>query len=351
MPCICNGYAALGPIVRIPIDPEGSGATKTIRSVPRRRQASPRPRLRSLIGALVLACSIAWVPASQAALNIFTCQPEWAALAKILAPNAVVFSATHARQDPHEIEARPALISALRRADLAVCTGASLEDAWLPMLQKRAGNAKVLAGAPAMIYAAQSLPLLEDAHHHPARDKGHIHLAGNPHLQLDPRLLAIVAERLTGKLSEIDPQAAPLYRERLAQWQAGWQARIVQWQQSAQSLFGQAVIAEHSSFAYLFRWLDMYQVSDLEPVPGVPPSLSHLHSLLQKARDDPPFAIVQTLYQNPQPGSWLSQRLSVPLVALPTTVTADGETAHLEGLFDHIVRTLVEARRQKGEVR
>ena len=46
-----------------------------------------------------------------ASLTIFACEPEWAALAKILAPKASVYTATRARQDPHQVQARPSLIS------------------------------------------------------------------------------------------------------------------------------------------------------------------------------------------------------------------------------------------------
>ena len=146
---------------------------------------------------------------------IFTCEPEWAALARVIAPEAQIYSATHARQDPHEIEARPALISALRRADLAICTGAGLEAGWLPMLQNRAGNARVMPGAPGMLLATEGLPLLADAHHHAARDKGHVHPEGNPHIQLDPRLLTRVATRIADRLAAIDPAGASGYRTRL----------------------------------------------------------------------------------------------------------------------------------------
>ena len=57
-------------------------------------------------------------PQASAAPSIFACEPEWAALARVIAPDAQIFSATHA-QDPHDIEARPALISALRRASIS----------------------------------------------------------------------------------------------------------------------------------------------------------------------------------------------------------------------------------------
>ncbi len=279
--------------------------------------------------------------------GIFTCEPEWAALARVIAPEAQIYSATHARQDPHEIEARPALISALRRADLAICTGAGLEAGWLPMLQTRAGNARVMPGAPGMLLATAGLPLLPDAHHHAARDKGHIHAEGNPHIQLDPRLLAQVAARIADRLAAIDPAGASGYRTRLERWLVEWNGRMEAWQKAAKPLFGEAMIAEHSSFAYLFRWLELYQSADLEPIPGVPPTVSHLQGLLQRAREDPPMAVAQTLYQDPQPGRWLAEKLSVPLVTLPTTVTTEGEPRTLEGLFDHLIRALLVAREQR----
>ena len=309
-----------------------------------RDQGPGRRRLSRGFGLLIAAVVVSLLGVSapaQARLNIFTCEPEWAALARVLAPEAKIFSATHARQDPHEIEARPALISALRRADLAICTGAGLEAGWLPMLQSRAGNTRITPGAAGLLLAAESLPLLEDAHHHPSRDKGHVHAGGNPHIQLDPRLLARVAARIADRLAALDPADAASYRRRLEGWLAEWNTRIEHWQQAAKPLFGEAVIAEHSSFAYLFRWLELYQAADLEPVPGVPPTVSHLQTLLQRARDDPPMAVVQALYQDPQPGRWLADKLAVPLLTLPTTVTADGSTRSLEGLFDHLITALL----------
>jgi len=72
-----------------------------------------------------------------AQFNIFACEPEYAALAKELAPDARIYSATTAMQDPHQVQARPSLIAKMRQADLVICAGAELEIGWLPMLQMR----------------------------------------------------------------------------------------------------------------------------------------------------------------------------------------------------------------------
>jgi zinc/manganese transport system substrate-binding protein len=68
-----------------------------------------------------------WAAPAQAALHVFACEPEWAALAKELGGDLVdVTSATTALQDPHQIQAKPSLIARVRNADLVVCPGAEL---------------------------------------------------------------------------------------------------------------------------------------------------------------------------------------------------------------------------------
>src|SRR5438445_12570071 len=79
-----------------------------------------------------------------AALNVFACEPEWAALAQELGGDKVsVFSAVTPLQDPHRLEARPSLISRMRNADLVICSGSELEIGWLPLLFTQGGNDRV----------------------------------------------------------------------------------------------------------------------------------------------------------------------------------------------------------------
>ncbi|MCM5678145.1 zinc ABC transporter substrate-binding protein [Schlegelella sp. S2-27] len=291
-----------------------------------------------------MAATLMWlVPLSSAqALDVFTCEPEWAALVKALAPDARVTSATHARQDPHHIEARPALISALRRAQLAVCTGASLEAGWLPVLQQRAGNASVQEGRAGMFYAA-SVVHLAHAHEHVDRSMGDVHAEGNPHLHLDPRRLKQVASALADRLARVDPANAAIYRDRHRAWATDWDRRIEAWEDKAGPLAGTAVVAQHTAFSYLWEWLGIEQVADLEPKPGLPPTPSHLRQVLQRVRDTPPAAVVQALYQDPQAGQWLVGQIGTPLLVLPATVTPDGPARTLEGLYDTLIDELLRA--------
>src|SRR5581483_4003375 len=87
--------------------------------------------------------------AGHAAVDIFACEPEWAALARELGGDKVsVFQAITAQQDAHRIEARPSLIARIRSSDMLVCAGADLEVGWLPLLLRSGGNSKIQPGKP-----------------------------------------------------------------------------------------------------------------------------------------------------------------------------------------------------------
>ena len=106
-----------------------------------------------LFAAAVGLAAIAATPA-HADLNVFACEPEWGALATEIGGDHVdVYNATVGGQDPHQVQARPSLISRARTANVAVCTGAELEVAWLPLIAQQSGNRRIVAGQPGLFEA------------------------------------------------------------------------------------------------------------------------------------------------------------------------------------------------------
>ncbi|MCS7100119.1 MAG: zinc ABC transporter substrate-binding protein [Burkholderiaceae bacterium] len=289
--------------------------------------------------------ALAWAQTAQA-LAIFACEPEWAALVRVLAPQARVFVATHAGQDPHQIEARPALIAQLRRADLVVCTGASLEAGWLPALQQRAGNPK----ARDVFFAADHVEVIDPQ---PAAIgtpwSGDVHAEGNPHVHADPRNLLLVAQALAQRLGAERPAERDHFAARLAAFETRWRARIARWEQEAAILRGKKVAAQHTTFGYLWRWLGIEQIADLEPRPGMPPTPGHLQRLLAGLRAAPPMAIVLASYQDARAGRWLAGQLggSVPLLVLPATVGEQAAEEELAQWFDGLLQQLLRAARAR----
>ena len=282
-------------------------------------------------------------PAARAALDVLTCEPEWAALTRELAGDlAEVDSATTARQDPHRIQARPSLLAKARRADLLICTGAGLESGWLPLLQREAGNGRIQPGQPGYFEAARFARLIE----RPTvldRAQGDIHAAGNPHLHLDPRNIARVAEGLARRLSELDPANAARYADRHADFQRRWTAAIARWDQQGARLKGVPVLAHHRNWGYLADWLGLTIIGELEPRPGMEPTASHLAQLLETLKAAPARMVLRTPYESPKASEWLASRATIPALELPYTVGGSPGAKDLFGLFDDTLSRLLQA--------
>src|SRR6516165_3454702 len=219
----------------------------------------------ALVAALL---AFSFAPA-HAVVRVLACEPEWGALAQELGGKLVdVAVATNALQDPHQIQAKPSLISRARNADLVVCTGAELEVGWLPVLLSQSGNAKVQPGQPGNFAAADQVRKLE-VPTQLDRAQGDVHAAGNPHIQTDPRNIALVATALSARLAQVDPSHAAQYQQRGAAFAQKWQANMARWAKQAAPLKGVAVAAHHKAYAYMEDWLGLTEVAVLEPKPGV----------------------------------------------------------------------------------
>lgn len=280
---------------------------------------------------------------SQAVLNVLACEPEWAALAGELGGDRVkVSSATTAQQDPHRIEARPSLIARARNADLLVCTGLELESGWLPLLLQQSGNARIAPGQPGHFEAGALVPRL-DVPARVDRGDGDVHAAGNPHIQQDPRNIALVATALARRLGELDPAGAAAYQARHGDFSARWNAAIARWEQQAAPLRNVAVVEHHRNMSYLLRWLGMRSVGTLEPKPGVEPSAAHLTQLLAQLQRQPAKMVLRAAHQDERASKWLAARAGIPAVELPFTVGGSEAARDLFGLFDETVRRLLAA--------
>jgi zinc/manganese transport system substrate-binding protein len=288
----------------------------------------------------VAVCLAVAMPA-HAALKILATTPDWAALAGELGGDRVnVYAATNAFQDVHRVEAKPSLVARARSADLVVATGAELEIGWLPVLVQESGNAHIHPGSPGYFEAAAQLRLL-DVPSSVDRSMGDVHPQGNPHVQLDPHNIAIVAQALTARLSALDPGGAAYYQARGADFQARWQQAMARWEARAAPLKGLTVVVIHKDQVYLCHWLGMQEVAAIEPKPGVPPSAGYLAELVTKLSAAPPRLILRNAYNDPKAVEWLAGKINVPTVTLPFSVGGTPEAKDLFGLFDDTLNRLL----------
>lgn len=300
-------------------------------------------RILTVLPALLTA--LAWPLAATADLRVFACEPEWSSLSEAIGGDRVeATSATHAMQDPHYIEARPSLISQVRRADLVICSGAQLEIGWLPMLLGKANNPAVLPGKNGFLEASSLVQRL-DIPDSVDRAQGDMHPQGNPHIQMNPHNIARVAAGLGERLALLDPDNAATYRAGTDDFLRRWQAAIAGWEERARPLAGQRIVSHHKSWVYLLDWLGLVEVGTLEPLPGIPPTAAHLSALLAELGTDGSGAdfIIRAPFQNPKPSEWLQERTGIPAAMLPLTVGGTDEAGDLFELFDDVLDRLLSA--------
>lgn len=292
----------------------------------------------SVVGLLCAAAPLT----TQAKINLFACEPEWAALAEEIGGDKVkTFAATHAKQDPHYIRARPSLIVKARNADLIICSGAGLEAGWLPLLLQKA-SADVQPGAVGNLMAAHYVPVLEKS---AAADRsmGDVHPQGNPHVHLNPHNVLLVSKELAKRLAFIDKANASFYQKQLARFTSRWQRAITRWEKEAIHMKGGRVVVHHKAFNYLLNWLKLEQVASLEPKPGIPPTASHLERLLQQLKANPANVIIRAPYESDDASVWLSQKTNTPAIQLPYTIEKDTESGDLFALFNQTIKLLKKA--------
>ena len=276
-----------------------------------------------------------------AAINIFACEPEWGSLVQELAGDkASFYSATTALQDPHRIEARPSLIARIRSADLVICSGSDLEVGWLPVLLTQSGNSRIQQGSPGFLEASQlvariEIPKVVD------RSLGDIHPGGNPHIHMDPRNIAKVADALAERLAKIDAANAGTYKSRSASFQERWRTAIERWERDGARLKGVPVVVYHKDFSYFLRWMGMVEAGSLEPKPGIPPSPAHLTELVEQMKRAPAKVIVYSPYNSPKAAEFLSERTNIPIAPIPFTVGGTEKAKDLFGLFDDTIERLL----------
>lgn len=302
--------------------------------------------MRNFLCKTLLAMSAAFLccasSSATAALQVFACEPEWASLASEIGGDKVkTFSATHARQDPHYIKARPSLMSKVRKADLIVCSGADLEIGWLPLLLERAG-AGVQRGMVGNLMAYHYVPLIEI----PTsidRSLGDIHADGNPHIHLNPRNLILVGKELANRLASIDEVNAVFYESRYGQFEAKMNQAIEGWLRDGKELKGMQVITKHKSLSYLIDFFGIKEVASLEPRPGLPPTSSHLAQVLESVSSMNARAIVRAPYESDRGVDWIVSKANIKNLVVPYTVNGDDESGDLFSLFDRSLAILKSA--------
>ena len=226
---------------------------------------------------LLLLFVMSWAVAAEAKLNLVATTPSMGALAREIGADDVNLKVlAPPDRDTHTLQAKPTMIRSLRSADMVLAVGADLEVGWLPVAISSAANPSILPGRDGYFEAAAQVDLLDVGG--PAdRALGDVHPVGNPHVNLDPQRMAQVGQLMAVQFGKLDPPNAAGYRARADTFSAKVAERLKDWRKTAAGSPG--VVLYHRDAIYLLDRLGIPLLGELEPVPGVPPTGSHLKQL------------------------------------------------------------------------
>ncbi len=293
---------------------------------------------------VALALAASWAAPAAATVNVVTTTEGLAAVVREIGGDRVKVTAlSRGIQDPHFVDANPSLAVKLRNADLLVDVGLELEVGWLPPLVTQSRNGAIQPGGPRRLTAASAITPLDVPTGPVDRSQGDIHPSGNPHFLTDPRRVLQVAAALAARLSALDPDGAPYYRERLASFQARVAAAEKGWREKLAPFQGRSVVTQHRTLTYLLDWAGLRAAGFLEPRPGVAPPPSHVASLAGIVKAAGVKGVLVEAFYDRRSADQLHDLSGVKVIVIPGDVGGTRDASDWFAYVDVLVRSLVQA--------
>lgn len=283
---------------------------------------------------MVLGCNVAWAEPLRVAATV----PNMGMLVReIGADRVLVHVMAPPNRDAHFLEARPSMMRHLRRAELVVSVGADLEIGWLPAAIRGANNRRVQQGQLGYFAAADFVTLLE-AGQKADRAMGDVHPVGNPHVDFCPARMTNVADALAERLGALRPQYAEEFKDRANAFRERADSFMLAWRQRLSDTLG--VLAYHSDYSYLLDSFEIPRHGTIEPLPGIPPTASHLRSLMHRLRDQEGIIWI-TNFQPSRPANRLAGELGWKVAQQPVQVGLEATVDDYFEMIDQWLQTLV----------
>ena len=227
---------------------------------------------------------------------------------------------------PHAFEPPPSVMARASQARVFVYIGAGLEP-WATKLLRSRGSKNLV-----VVEAAQGIPLLglDEQHHdheaagaqghtakHPDKAGAHeTHLAGNPHIWLDPVLAQEIAGKIARGLIQADPDHRALYEANCQDFQTELAALDREIKQHAQKWRLRDYVSFHPAFTYFARRYGLNEVGVIEAAPGREPTPRHLKNLVAAIRGYGIKVVFAEPQFNPRVAEVIAQEAGVKVLKL-----------------------------------
>ena len=341
-------------------------------------------RLRSVTHVLpalaVLACLLASVSLAAEPLRVCATVPELGSLAEEVGGAEVAVTVfTKGTESPHFTVPKPSFVKALNACHAYVQIGLELEIGWAPVLLQSARNAAILPGGTGFIDASEVISVLGVPSGRIDRSMGDVHPGGNPHYLLDPLNGLRVAALLRDRFAALRPEAGQHFATRYADFRQrlgtalvgealsrkydfeklallGEHGRLVDfldsqgdtalldgWLAALHPHADTKVVAEHDAWAYFAVRFGLRVIAFLEPIPGVPPTTSHLGAVIERMRAEHIGVVLTIAYYDPRYARFVSDKTGAAVVPIAHQVGARPGTGDYLSMTDYNVKQLVAA--------
>ena len=281
-----------------------------------------------------LCCALLWSGAAFAKLTVAASLPDLASIASYIGGDRVTtFSINRSSNDPHTVEVLPSYMVKVSRADIYLKVGLSL-DQWADGIVDGARNSKLR-----VVNCSQNVPVLEKLDRTDASlsAMGDVHPQGNPHYWLNPDNGVILARTIADALTAADPGGASTYSANFAKFQGEEARKMTEWRSTADAFPDHNIITYHSSWSYFADAFGFNIVSKVEPLPGIPPTPSHLAELLNIIRSQQVKILLQEPYFSDDAPGYLARETSVNIIKVSpscTDATASSYFDHFQQIFN-----------------
>ncbi|EQC43028.1 periplasmic solute-binding family protein [Bacteriovorax sp. BSW11_IV] len=263
---------------------------------------------------------------SLAKLHIMTTTANLKSLvSEIAGDRAEVESFCLGPQDPHFLEAKPSYTLKASKADLLVSVGMDLEVGWLPLIIRGARNPKIREGQSGHLVLGHYVDAIEKPHGEVSRADGDVHPEGNPHFMLSPKRVVKLAEVVSAKLTEIDPEGKEFFESNKIKFLK----KIEPFVQKKISKI--EVVTHHKTLNYFLHDYGLDNSIYLEPKPGIPPSATHVLSVIEQAKVKKANIVLVENYFDQSAGQKVAKALDIKSYSVPVAV---GGKEGISNLFD-----------------
>ena len=275
----------------------------------------------ALTGLLVAGPLSATPPAAKPVLNVVTSTTDLRDIAQSVGGARIsAVNISEGYQDPHFVEAKPSFILKLRDADVFAFVGLDLEIGWMPLLVQGARNPKIMQGGSGYLDVSRVIPVIDVPSGNVDRGQGDVHPLGNPHYWLDPENGRRIARLFQQRFTQLDPAGAATYAQNEKAFEAKVNATERSWADERAAMKGKPIVAWHTSWRYFAEYAGVNIVGFMEPKPGVPPSPSHLASLILTMKRTGAKVIVMEPFYDRKMADFVASKTGAQVLILPPSV-------------------------------